>query len=206
MSTLTANEMGRIKAEVFDNVLDIGATPWIDVRAIYDIIQTNVSSASTAPTTSTTAVTSPGPTVLTLASVTGLSASSRIVLDVDAGREVVTVRAVIGSTVSVLCTKTHSGTYPVEIESPLTIVRGLLADLEAIDLQERIAIPQAGVKKVDEIEFFGRNEGGAAHMALTKHRNTLRSRLASACGLAGIMRELMSRAAIAGGSTSYEAY
>ena len=200
MSTLTTAEMWRIRAELFDNVLNMSAVPWIDVRSIYDVIQANVSSSSTPPTSSSTAVTSAGPTVLTLASVTGLDVASRIVLDVDAAREVVTVRAISGLTVSVVCTKTHSGTYPVEIESALTIVRGTLADLEAIDQQERIAIPQAGVKRVDEIEFFGRTEGGV-HASLMAHRNSVRARLASETGLSGIFRELAARASTSGVST-----
>ena len=204
MTTLSADEMARIKAEIFDNVLSIGAVPWIDVRAIYDVIQANVSSSSVAPTTSATAVSAAGPTTLTLASVTGLSSGSRVVLDVDTSREVVTVRAVSGSTVSVVCAKTHSGTYPVEVESALTIVRGILADLEAIDQQERITIPQAGVKRVDEIEFFGRAEGSVRDM-LTTHRNSLRARLASATGLTGILRELMARAST-GGVMGFEVY
>ena len=204
MTTLSADEMARIKAEIFDNVLSIGAVPWIDVRAIYDVIQANVSSSSVAPTTSATAVSAAGPTTLTLASVTGLSSGSRVVLDVDTSREVVTVRAVSGSTVSVVCAKTHSGTYPVEVESALTIVRGILADLEAIDQQERTAIPQAGVKRVDEIEFFGRAEGSVRDM-LTAHRNSLRARLASATGLTGILRELMARAST-GGAMGFEVY
>jgi len=198
MTTLGADEMARIKAEIFDNVLSIGAVPWLDVRAIYDVIQANVASSSVAPTTSATAVSAAGPTVLTLASVTGLASGSRVVLDVDTSREVVTVRAVTGSTISVVCAKTHSGTYPVEVESALTIVRGILADLEAIDQQERIAIPQAGVKRVDEIEFFGRSEGGSAQTSLTQHRNALRGRLASATGLTGILRELMARVSSSG--------
>lgn len=204
MTTLGADEMARIKAEIFDNVLSIGAVPWIDVRAIYDVIQANVSSSSVAPTTSATAVSAAGPTSLTLASVSGLAAGSRVVLDVDASREVVTVRAVVGSTVSVVCAKTHSGTYPVEVESALTIVRGILADLEAIDQQERITIPQAGVKRVDEIEFFGRAEGSVRD-ALTAHRNSLRARLASATGLTGLLRELAARAS-SSGVASYEVY
>lgn len=204
MSTLTDGEMARIRAEIFDNVLSVGAIPWIDVRSIYDVIEANVVSSSVTPTTSTTAVTSAGPVVLTLASVTGLTSSTRVVLDVDAAREVVTVRAVVGSTVSVVATKTHGGTYPVEVESPLTIVRGILADLEAIDLQERIAIPQAGVKRVDEIEFFGSAEGGSAQASLTRHRNNLRARLASACGLMGILRDLAARAS--SGASSVEIY
>lgn len=204
MSTLTTAEMWRIRAELFDNVLDMSAVPWIDVRAIYDVIEQNVSSSSTAPTSSSTAVTAAGPTTLTLASVTGLAVGSRVVLDVDSAREVVTVRAVSGLSVSVVCTKTHAGTYPVEIESALTIVRGLLADLEAVDQQERITIPQAGVKRVDEIEFFGRTDGGV-QASLTAHRNTLRARLAAATGLTGILRELAARASTSGMQT-FEVY
>lgn len=204
MTTLTADEMWRVKAELFDNVLGFGAEPYIGVRAIYDVIQQNVTSSSVPPTTSATAVTTAGPNVLTLASVNGLVASSRVVLDVDNAREVVTVRAVSGSTISVVCTKTHSGTYPVEVESALTIVRGILADLEALDQQERITIPNGGVKRVDEIEFFSLAEGNV-QSSLTTHRNALRSRLASATGLGGLMRELAARVAMAG-STSFEVY
>lgn len=197
-------EMWRVKAELFDNVLDFGAVPWLSVRAIYDVIRDNVSSSSVTPTTSTTAVTAAGPVVLTLASVTGLASGSRVVLDVDTSREVVTVRAVSGSTVSVVCAKLHSGTYPVEVESGLTIVRGILADLEAIDQQQRLAIPQAGVRRVDEIEFFGKADGGSARAQLEAHRNQLRGRLASATGLTGILRDLAAR--VGGGAASYEVY
>jgi hypothetical protein len=204
MTTITTQEMWRIKAELFDNVLDFGAVPWLSVRAIYDVIQANVSGSSVAPTTSSTAVTVPGATVLTLASVAGLAAASRVVIDVDTAREVATVRAVSGSTISVVCTKLHAGTYPVEIESGLTIVRGILADLEAIDQQQRLAIPQAGVRRVDEIEFFGKADGGGARAQLEAHRNTLRGRLASATGLTGILRELAARAS--GGLNAFEAY
>lgn len=203
MATLTTDEMARVRAELFDNVLGVGAVPWIDVRSIYDVIRDNVSSSSTAATHSPTAVSTAGPTTLTLASVTGLASGTRVVLDVDASREVVTVRAVSGSTVSVICAKTHSGTYPVEVESALTIVRGLLADLEALDQQERLMVPQAGVKIVDEIEFFGAAEGGV-QQSLTARRNALRQRLASATGLTGILRDLAARAR--GGVSSMEVY
>lgn len=203
MATLTTDEMARVRAELFDNVLGVGAVPWIDVRSIYDVIRDNVSSSSTAATTSSTTVSTAGATTLTLASVTGLASGTRVVLDVDASREVVTVRAVSGSTVSVICAKTHSGTYPVEIESALTIVRGLLADLEALDQQERLMVPQAGVKIVDEIEFFGAAEGGV-QQSLTARRNALRQRLASATGLTGILRDLAARAR--GGVSSMEVY
>ena len=68
MATLTDDEMARIKAELFSNVLDLGAVPYISVLAIYSLIRDNVSSSATAPTTSATAVSAAGPTTLTLAS------------------------------------------------------------------------------------------------------------------------------------------
>ena len=52
MTTLSEDEIGRIKAEVLDNVLDIGAVPYVSIRAIYDTIQQHVVSSTIAPTTS----------------------------------------------------------------------------------------------------------------------------------------------------------
>jgi hypothetical protein len=152
MATLSEDEIGRIKAEVLDNVLDIGAIPYVSIRAIYDIIRQHVVSSTIAPTTSSTAVTAPGAALLVLASLTGLASSSRVVLDVDGAREVVTVRALTGGGISVVCRRLHSGTYPVEVESPLTIVRGLLSDLASLDDQEQDATASAGLRAVDEVQ------------------------------------------------------
>jgi len=205
--TLATAEMSRIRAELFDNVLAGGALPYVAVGTIYDVIASNVESSATDPTSSSTAVNDAGPTVLTLASVTGLSVGTRVVLDVDDAREVVTVRAIVGSTISVVCTKTHAGTYPVEIESPLTIVRGLLADLETVDQQQRTGVANLGVKKVDgEIEFFAASEGSTLTSSET-YRNRLRSRLAAATGLTRLFAEAAARAqAGAQGTGDCEAY
>ena len=202
MATLTDDEVGRIKAEVLDNVLDVGAVPYIGIRAIYDVIRDHVASSSVAATTSATAVTAAGPTTLTLASVTGLAAGSRVVLDVDSVREVVTVRAVVGSTISVVCRRLHSGTYPVEVESPLTIVRGLLADLAALDDQEQDATASAGLKRVDEVEW---ETGAGASIAdrLVARRAELRERLARACGISHV---LAAGRATARGGAGFEVY
>lgn len=186
MATLTDDELGRIKAEVLDNVLDVGATPYIGIRAVYDVIRDHVASSSVAPTTSTTAVTAAGPASLTLASVAGLALGSRVVLDVDSVREVVTVRAVTGSAISVVCRRLHSGTYPVEVESPLTIVRGLLADLAALDDQEQDATASAGLKRVDEVEWET-SQGASIADRLVARRAELRDRLARACGLSHVL-------------------
>lgn len=202
MSTLTADEMARIKSELDDNVADYGAQPYLDVRAVYDVIRDHVVSSSVAPTTSATAVTAVGPTTITLASATDYAAGQRVVIDVDDAREVVTIRSLSGAVASIVATKTHSGTYPVEVESGLTIVRGILSDLITLDTQSRAQVGAAlGLKRVDEVEW--NTDAGGIIAAFAAQRQTLRRRLANATGLATLYA--MNRARSAGGS-GFEAY
>ena len=202
--TLSEIELDRVKFEAMDNVLGFGAVPYASIRNVYGIIQSNVQSSSVDPTTSSTAVTAAGAVTLTLADATGITAGVRVVLDVDDAREVVTVRNVAGSVISVVCAKPHAGTYPVEIESALTIVRGLLADLETLSQRERTLYTSAGVKSVDgEVEFFGPSERGGALGAIMSARIAKRLELTRSCGIAWIVREVLSRDSGGGG---YEAY
>jgi hypothetical protein len=202
MTTLSDDELARIKAECLDSVLSITAAPYFDIRAIYVVMQENVVSSTIAPTTSATAVTTTGANVLTLASVTGLASASRVVLDVDGAREVVTVRAVAGSTISVVCRRLHSGTYPVEVESPLTIVRGLLSDLASLDDQEQDATASAGLKQVDEVQW-DTSMGATISDRLLARRAELRDRLARACGISNV---LAAGRALMRGSSGFEVY
>lgn len=196
MTTLSADEMARIRAECLDNVLSVGASPYFDVRFVYDVIRDYVVSSSVAPTTCATGVTAAGPTVLTLASVSGLAAGSRVQLDVDGSRETVTVRAVSGMTISVICRKTHSGTYPVEVESALTLVRGVLADLSALEQVNTLdAFNALGLRRVDEVEWMERGQLALVESA----RRSMRSRLASMCGLGALVAQ-------ARGTSSFEVY
>ena len=192
----------RIRAELGDNIVAALANPYIGVRTVYGVIQEYVQT-DVVPTSSATTVSTAGPTVLTLASVSGLSVGSRVVIDVDDAREVCSVRAVSGLTISVVCRKTHSGAYPVEVENPLTIVRGLLADLETISLRERSLFDSAGVKKVDEIEFFSAAEGGTALASINDARSRARIRLAQSCGVVWIANGEAARAA---GGSSFEVF
>lgn len=204
MTTLSTDEMARIRLEVFDNLLNTGAMPYISVLTVYQVIQANVLSSDTPPTTSSTTVSAVGPTTLTLASATGLTAGIKVQLDVDGARETVTVRNVSGLTISVICNALHSGTYPVEIESPLTIVRGILADLS--NVEQRLfakARSGAGIKQVDEIVFFGGNEGRSRLDEIAREQLRLRWQLAATCGLTGILREALGRI---GGGTTIEVY
>lgn len=202
MSTLTDAEMDRIKYECLDNVLGFGAVPYISIKNVYGIIRDNVTGSSTPPTSSSTAVTAAGPVTLTLASVTGLAVGTRVVLDVDQAREVVTVRNVTGLTISVICAKLHSGTYPVEIESALTIVRGILTDLTQLEIATRNAFSKAGIKQVDEIVFFGDGDSKTVADSVADQRTNMRFELARACGIEWIVRAALARRA--GGS--FEVY
>ena len=75
MATLTDDEMARIKAELFSNVLDLGAVPYISVLAIYSLIRDNVSSSAVVPTTSATAGLVAGGTAATIDAVPSSSVS-----------------------------------------------------------------------------------------------------------------------------------
>lgn len=185
-TTLTDDELARIKAELLDNVLSLGAEPYVSIRAIYDVIRDNVVSSSVSPTTSSTAVSAAGPTTITLASATGYAAGQRIVLDVDGSREVVTLRSLSGAVASVICRKTHSGTYPVEVESALTIVRGLLSELEVVRDQIADARASAGLRRVDEVEWMDAASGRTQLDEMHRARELLRRDLAYALGLRGI--------------------
>ena len=203
MATLNADEMNRIKLEVGDTVMGYGAVAHFGVRSIYDVIRDNVSSSSVAATTSTTTVSAAGPTTITLASATGYEAGQRLVLDVDDARETVTLRSLSGASASVVCTKTHSGTYPVEVESALTLVRGILSDLVTLEQQGRSMVGSVGIKRVDEVEWFGASEGGSPLVQLQHRRSALRMELAELCGIGWIYREVLSRRS---GGGSFEVY
>lgn len=184
---LTDDELQRVRAELADNVLDLGALPYIGHRNIYDVIKANVSASSVAATSSSTAVTAAGATTLTLGTTSGLVAGTKVQLDADDARETVSVRAVSGSTISVVCRKTHSGTYPVEVESGLTLVRGCLADLAVLQDRVNDAAASAGIKKVDEVEFFGPADGRSVLDELRRAQYARRLDLARLCGLGAIL-------------------
>lgn len=183
MATLTDDEMMRIRVELGAHLLSSTAEPLIGTSPLWAVIRDNVTSSTVGATTSASTVSAAGPTTLTLASVTGYSAGQSIQIDVDADRETVTIRNVSGFIVSVVCRKTHSGTYPVEVESALTIVRGLLSDLRRLEQGDlQTAFGALGLKQVDEVVF----QDGGSFSLLQRARVALRSQLATACGVAGM--------------------
>lgn len=183
-ATLTDDEIARIKMELWDHLLSNGAEPYIGTHPVFNTIRDNILSSATAATSSSTAVTAAGQTTITLASATGIAVGYKVVIDCDDSREVCSVRSLAGSVMGVILRKTHAGTYPVEIESPLTIVRGLLFDLSKLDTSTiPDALEMGGIKRADEVEWFGPNEGGNHVSQLMASQKQLRMELARRIGL-----------------------
>lgn len=184
---LLDSEIARCKYELGYNLLTISAEPYIGVARVFElVIQPNLLAGAT--TTSATAVTAvaagalASPVTLTLGSVTGFSVGDRVVVDVDDRQETATVQSIAGSTITLLLSKTHSGTYPVTVERGETVVREILARLRGIaDKLGTTATQQIGIKQVDEIEFFGGMHG--VRYELTRLQTYWRNELASALGV-----------------------
>lgn len=153
---LLDSEIRRIKYELGYNVLTVGAEPYIGVHAIFDqVIATYMSSgASTTSTTAVTAATTPTPIALTLASATDFTVGDRVVVDVDERQETATIQSLSGSTITVLLSLTHAGTYPVTVEGGESIVRELLGRIRSVAGEMADTFGEGALKKVDEIEFY----------------------------------------------------
>lgn len=184
---LLDSEIARCKYELGYNLLTIAAEPYIGVARVFElVIQPNLLAG--AKTTSATAVTAvaagalASPATLTLADATGFSAGDRVIIDVDSRQEAATVQSVSGATITVLLSKTHSGTYPVTVERGESVVREILARLRDIaDKLGTTILQQTGIKKVDEIEFFGGMQGVRREMQ--RMQDYWRNELAAALGV-----------------------
>lgn len=185
MSLLTS-EVRRIKHELGYNVIGSGAEPYISIAAVFEqVIQVYLTSgATTTCSTVVAAATTATPVTMTLTSATGFAAGDRVWIDVDDRQECATVQSIAAPAITVLLSKAHTGTYPVTVESGETIIRELLSKIRAVDTaQVDVGIAAGGIKKADEVEFFGKGEGGGAATALAAQREYWRRELASALGV-----------------------
>lgn len=167
---LLESEVMRIRNELGYNVMGISAEPYIGITPTFNgVIQQYITSgAKTTSSTPTTASTSPTAQTYALASGSGFTAGDTIIIDVDARQERATAVSVSGNNVTAYTSLAHGpNTYPVVVEGGESMIRDILRVL--IDLgtggvggargsMVRVA-SRLGIKKVDEIEFFG---GGAA--------------------------------------------
>jgi hypothetical protein len=120
------------------------------------VVQPNLSEG--AATTSTTAISAAGLTTITPASMTGLATHERLVVDVGEDAELVVVRSVTLTTFAARFAKAHTAGYPIQVESGLTRLRGLLhdADTAHFGLTGTTTTKTAGLKSVGRgaVEWF----------------------------------------------------
>lgn len=195
--SLTTAELRRIKYELGYNVLASGAEPYIGVHAVFEqVIATYMTGgASTTSATAVTAATTATPVTLTLTSATGFAAGDRVVVDVDDRQETVTVQSLSGTSMVVQLRLTHSGTYPVVQEGGESIVRELLGRLRVVAAQIGDSATSAGIKRVDDVEFFG--DGSASQSRdLAALRMRWRDELASLLGVQNLWRVRQSAGSI----------
>lgn len=185
---LLAAEVARLKYELGFNVLAVGAEPYISITSLFEqVIQPYVTAGAT--TTSTTSFTPDTvgefePVTLTIASATGFDALARVVVDVDARQEIATAQSVSGSTVTLLLSQPHSGTYPVTVEGGESILRELLGSISQVANELGEGFSSAGIQQVDEIKFFRGSDGGSSRIEeLRGLREYYRRELASALGI-----------------------
>lgn len=184
---LTDSEVQRIRYELGFNVLSVSAEPYIGVTALFEqVIQPYLTTgASTTSSTAVSAATTPTPVTLTLAIGTGFETGCRVVVDVDSRQEIATAQLVSGTSLTVLLSKTHSGTYPVTVEGGESIVREILGKIRNVADRIEGAAIKAGIKKVDEIEFFPEAMGGV-FANLQAQRSYWRDELAGALGVVNL--------------------
>lgn len=166
---LTQGELQRIKSELGFNQLNVGAEPYVGITRYFEqIVLSNLSvGALTSSSTVTTEIpvgSNPVAAPLTLGSVVGFSVFDRVIVDVDFAQEEATVQAVTGSAIVVQLSKAHgaAGPYPVTVEAGESIVREYLRRCRYAAAQIEQFGPLAGIKKADEVEFFGGAHGRAS--------------------------------------------
>lgn len=188
---LLPSEILRAKLETGFNVLTIGAEPYIGISQLWDlVIAPNLSAgAITTSTTQVSAASPPALVTLTLASAVGFAAGARVVIDVDARQEVVSVESLSGSALSALLSKDHGGTYQLTVEGGESIVREYLTRIREVKAQMATAFGTGTLKQVDEIQFYQLANGQTLFGALGDQLMYWRDELASALGIVSLWRQ-----------------
>ena len=206
---LSPSELERVRTELGYNAIGVGAEPYIStVRVFDDVVNKFITSGNiTTSTTLVTAVTPPSgpqPVTLTLASAVGFGLQDRIWVDLDARSEAALVESVSGNDVVVLLAKDHGpDPYPVTVERGEAIVREILATIAAIKAKlgaqgkgSSVVWSAAGLKRADEVEWYGPVAGmanGASPVAAALRSELMawRDELASVCGVQNYWRVRM---------------
>lgn len=199
---LLDSEIQRIRFELGYTVLGVNSEPYVEYFGTIDRIVALYLNAGATTTSSTTVAASDTLTqrTLTLASATGFVAGATIYVDVLPQQERAVIQSVSGSNVVVYLQKAHVGSYPVTVDGGESIIREKLAQLYAIDEKISAALNTAGLKRVDDIEFYGGTKATSQAVMLSQLRDMRRDELASALGVVNLHR--LRR----GGSQSFSVY
>jgi len=187
---LLDSEIQRIRFELGYTVLGVNSEPYVEYFGTIDRIVALYLNAGATTTSSTTVAVSDTLTqrTLTLASATGFVAGATIYVDVLPQQERAVVQSISGSNVVVYLQKAHVGSYPVTVDGGETIIREKLAQLYAIDEKISAALNTAGLKRVDDIEFYGGTKATSQAVMLAQLRDMRRDELASALGVVNLHR------------------
>lgn len=183
-AVLTSAEIEAVRFHLDYGNISVGGYPYTP-DGYFELFTNVVAEYLTtgAETTAATAVTADTIVTVTPASMTGITANSRLVIDVDTDQEIVVVKSVTPTTFTARFAKAHTGTYPVAVDSGVQRLRRLLALAEAAyaALTSEDTGAAAGVKKVDEIEFFGgaKNSGTSVLDGKLAHYRAIVERIAS---------------------------
>lgn len=182
--------------------MGVNAEPYVEYFGTIDRVISLYLNAGATTTSSTTVAVASTLTqrTLTLASVTGFVAGATIYVDVLPQQERATIQRVSGSTIIVYLQKAHVGTYPVTVDGGESIIREKLAQLYEIDSKISAALNTAGLKRVDDIEFYGGTKATSQAVMLQQLRDMRRDELASALGVVNLHK--LRR----GGSQSFSVY
>ena len=187
---LSNAEIDRIRAELWDNTLSVGAEPYIGVHAIFDTVIKPFlrEGQDTTSTTSVAANAVGAPVILALDDPTGFATWDEVYVDVDDYQERATVRGLdSGTGISVILKKEHQPPYPVTVDSGIVIVRECLRRIREIkDKASRLYVGGGALKRVDEIEFYA-PMGLTAVGSVQEFLKMWREELALALGLKSIL-------------------
>lgn len=157
--TLSTTELDSLRHHLGYGNLSTAAEPYTAdtyFEVFAGVVSPNLSTGN--ETSSTTAVIANTTQVITVVDATGISVYGQLVVDVGDQAETVLVKAVSGTNITAHFVKAHAASgYPVATMSGLARLRMLLWDADAAEraMMDGAVGSSAGLKKVDEVEFFG---------------------------------------------------
>jgi hypothetical protein len=187
---LLDSEIQRIRFELGYTVMGVNSEPYVEYFGTIDrVISLYLNAgATTTSSTSVTAATTPTQRTIVLASATGFVAGATIYVDVLPVQERAIIQSISGTSIVVYLQKAHAGSYPVTVDGGESIIREKLAQLYDIDVKTSAAINTAGLKRVDDIEFYGGTTATSQAKMLQQLRDLRRDELASALGVVNLYK------------------